>query len=110
MPQINGKEVVLIDHLTGKQWWELAPIVAAFGEAGSGGAVTAKALFRALDWDDVCLLVRVMVAGWEFDGDPGDPETMVTGLGLGVFELATLCIQHMTELMPQSGESASAST
>jgi len=107
MPQINGKEVMLRDKLTGKMWWELSPVVAAFGGLGEGASP--KALFGALEWEDVCRLVRTLVTGWEFDGEPGDPVAM-EALGSEVFELAVRCIERMTELMPKQGESASAST
>lgn len=100
-------EVTYREALTGKLWWELSPIVATFGQLGEGASP--KALFEALEWEDVCRLVRVMVTEWEFEEEPGDPAAM-DALGPELFELAVGCIQRMTELMPQPGESASART
>ena len=107
MPTINGKEVVLIDRLTGKQWWELGSVAAAFEGLGEGAS--GKDVLRKLDWEDLCTLVRVMVASWEFDAPVGDPDVLES-LGIEVVALGLECLGKMGELAPNAGESASART
>lgn len=91
MPEINGKQVILVSTFESSKWWPLMPKLAELG--------TGKNWLEVLDWATVCALVDAAVKSWEFDGEPSDPNAVgkldvFAELTPLVTEIALLIKQH----------------
>jgi hypothetical protein len=81
---INGKQVVLREHIPAKLGWDIV-----VNKAG----ILQKS-FSEINFDDMASLLSVAVERWEFDGDPSDAASYA---GLDLISEFVPLVSHLSE-------------
>ena len=98
MPVINGKQITFRARLPARDNWDLPELIRAMGQQG-----------ESVDMRQAVPVLARVVASWEFDGDPHDPNAYGDlDLFRELIPLVNALATHLQEILG-TGESGSAS-